>query len=109
MVIFKNIARNYPPGPPWLDSAGPIVKVSCTQKLILTLFFKHEFLPWNRSELAPRTSLVGFSRSDSEGFVYSKIDFDTYFKREFLPWNRSELTPGTPLVTQLCSHKKWRT
>ena len=60
-------------------------------KLILTLFVKSEFLPWNRSELANGTPWVGFSRSDSEGVVYSKIDFDTFFKSEFLPPAESNL------------------
>ena len=41
--------------------------------------------------------MVGFSRSDSEGFVYSKIDFDTFFQKRVFTWNRSELAPGTLL------------
>jgi len=54
----------------------------------------------NLSKLAPGTPLVGFSRSDSEGFVYSKMHYMIFkSEREFLPWNRSsELPPGTPLV-----------
>ena len=52
------------------------------------------------SELASGTPLVVFSRSDSEGFVYSKIVFDIFFKKlVFLSqWNSLELAPGTPLV-----------
>ena len=39
--FYPGIGRNETLGPPWLDSAGPIVKASCTQKLILTHFFSN--------------------------------------------------------------------
>ena len=73
------------------------MKVSCIQTLILTLFFKSEFLSWNRSELAPRTLLVGFSRSDSEGFVYSNIDFDIFFQNGVVTMKSIGIRPRDPL------------
>ena len=60
-----------------MDSAGPIVKVSCIQHLICSrVKFTLESVG-----ISSGTPLVEFSRSDSEGFVYAKIDFDTFFSK----------------------------
>ena len=73
------------------------MKASCIQKLILTIFLKSEFLHWNRSEFAPGTPLVGFSRSDSEGFVYSTIYLYLFSKVSFTVESLG-ISSGTALV-----------
>ena len=56
-------------------------------KIDFDTFCKSEFLTQNYSEIAPGTRLVGFSRSDSEGFVYSKNDFDTVISKVKFTWD----------------------
>ena len=45
--------------------------------------------------ISPRDPLVGFSRSDSEGFVYSKMILNVFSKVSFYMESLG-ISPGTP-------------